>query len=192
MPMRKLLWSVLLFSLWACGGGPEPATTAAEDVAERPRESEEDRLLRLSGELTADTSRAGRERNAIINQAIDEGWSLYPAAEGYFYEILSPGEGEPIAWGDRLRAHYTGRFLEGKTFDDSRRRNRPLEFYVGNMIPAWNQGLQQLRPGGTMRLVSPSALAYGADGLVSADGDTLVPPHRVLVFELEVLERLVE
>lgn len=192
MPMRKFLWLALLFTLGACGGGPEPATTPTDDATERLRENEEDRLLRLSGELTADTSRTGRERNAIINRALDEGWSLYPAAEGYFYEILAPGEGEPIAWGDRLRAHYTGQFLDGTTFDDSRRRNRPLEFYVGNMIPAWNQGLQQLRPGGTMRLVSPSELAYGADGLVDSEGDTLVPPHEVLVFELEVLERLAE
>ena len=192
--MRQLIWPVLCLLLLACGSGTDtPDTTSSgEPTPALPRESEEDRLLRLSGELTADTSRAGRERNAIINRAIDEGWSLYPAPEGYFYEILSPGAGEPIAWGDRLRAHYSGRFLDGGTFDDSRRRGKPLEFYVGNMIPAWNQGLQQLRPGGTMRLVSPSALAYGAEGLVDSEGDTLVPPHRVLVFELEVLDRLEE
>jgi FKBP-type peptidyl-prolyl cis-trans isomerase len=144
-------------------------------------------MLRLSNELTADTSRAGRERNQIINRAIDAGWSLYAAPEGYFYEILAPGQGDSIQWGDRLRAHYTGQYLDGKTFDDSRRRGRPLEFYVGNMIPAWNQGLQRLRPGGRMRLVAPSALAYGAEGLVTAEGDTLVPAYEVLVFELEVV-----
>jgi FKBP-type peptidyl-prolyl cis-trans isomerase len=181
----RCLSLLLLLLFTACGGETPPATATEPTV---PRESEEDRLLRLSSELTADTSRAGRERNAIINTAIDQAWSLEAAPEGYFYEILDPGtREETIQWGDRVRAHYSGRFLDGRIFDDSRRRNRPLEFYVGNMIDSWNQGLQRLRPGGRMRLVSPSALAYGAEGLVTSEGDTLVPPHQVLVFELEVL-----
>lgn len=177
-----LFLSLLLF--FACGSEPTSAESPATDPPEQPRESEEERLLRLSSELTADTSRAGRERNAIINTAIDRGWSLQAAPEGYFYEILDPGQGEPIAWGDQLRVHYTGSFLDGSVFDDSRRRGRPLEFYVGNMIDAWNLGLQHLRPEGRMRIVAPSALAYGPEGLVTAKGDTLVPPHRVLVFEI--------
>ena len=177
-----LFLSLLLFC--ACGSEPTPNAPATETPG-LPRESEEERLLRLSSELTPDTSRAGRERNAIINTAIDRGWSLLAAPEGYFYEILDPGQGELIAWGDRLRVHYTGSFLDGRVFDDSRRRGRPIEFYVGNMINAWNLGLQRLRPEGRMRIVAPSALAYGAQGFVTAEGDTLVPPNEVLVFLVE-------
>ena len=99
-------------------------------------------------------------------------------------------EGEAIVWGDYLRAHYRGAFLDGKVFADSRALDRPLEFYVGNMIDGWNEGLQLIAPGGKMILLVPSALGYGADGLVTSRGDTLVPAHAILRFEIEVLERL--
>ncbi|MEL7414222.1 MAG: FKBP-type peptidyl-prolyl cis-trans isomerase, partial [Pseudomonadota bacterium] len=72
---------------------------------------------------------------------------------------------------------------------DSRAQDRTLEFYVGNMIDAWNEGLQLIKVGGRIQLMVPSQLGYGEEGLVSSFGRTIVPPHQILVFEVEVLEK---
>lgn len=152
--------------------------------------SEDDILLQLSAAMTTDSSRAGRQQNAIIGYALEELIPLDYTHSGLFYQIIAPGEGHPILWGDYLRAHYRGYFLHGEEFANSRKQDRPLEFYVGNMIDGWNEGLQLIAPGGKMRLFVPSRLGYGEGGLVTSRGDTLVPPHQILAFEIEVLERL--
>ncbi|MEM9835534.1 MAG: FKBP-type peptidyl-prolyl cis-trans isomerase [Bacteroidota bacterium] len=182
--MRTLiLLTVILWAFVACG--PSENTPAPPPLPAEQRAAIEARLI---SELSPSDDRAGRERNDIINYAIDQIWDVQPAAEGYFFQILSPGTGEPLMEGDLIALHYEGRFLDGQVFDSSRQRNKKLEFYLGQMIPAWNSGLLRLKPGGKMRLIAPSAQAYGAEGLVNARGDTLVGAHRVLVFEIDALE----
>ena len=145
--------------------------------------------MQLSAYLSTDTSRAAREQNAIVDYAIENLLNIEATNSGLFYQILSEGDGEPIAWGDFLSAHYKGYLLDGNVFADSRAQDRTLEFYVGNMIDAWNEGLQLIKVGGRIRLLVPSRLGYGEEGLVSSFGRTIVPPHQILVFEVEVLEK---
>ncbi|MEO0725580.1 MAG: FKBP-type peptidyl-prolyl cis-trans isomerase [Bacteroidota bacterium] len=180
----------LSFLLVACGGQSSPAADSAppeQDVP--PPIKEDDLLMQLSAYLSTDTSRAAREQNDIIDYAIDNLLPLEATNSGLFYQVLSEGDGEPIAWGDFLSAHYKGYLLDGKVFADSRAQDRTLEFYVGNMIDAWNEGLQLINVGGRIQLLVPSQLGYGEDGLMSSFGRTIVPPHQILVFEVEVLEK---
>lgn len=178
-------WSLLVFlaaALTACGDGRDfPAQNGLDEVTREKIES------RLIAELSPAQDRPGRQRNAIINRAIDQLYDLTPAPEGYFYEVLEPGEYNLLAEGDIVTAHYRGQFLDGSVFDDSRKRGDPLRFTIGSLIEAWNLALQRVRPGGAIRILTPSNLAYGADGLVSPGGDTLVPAHTVLEFLIEDL-----
>lgn len=194
--MKSYYWAIgglglFMISLLSpgCGSPSSDATTATEEQEAPPPPPEDDLLLRLSAEMTTDTSRAGRDRNAIIDHAIEGLVNIYSTNSGLFYEILTEGEGEKIAWGDYLSVHYQGQFLEGGEFANSRPRNRPLEFYVGNMIDAWNEGMQLIAPGGRIRLFVPSHLGYGEEGLKDKNDEYLVPPNSILVFDVEVLER---
>lgn len=185
-----LLFSVATLLLTACGNNQ-----STEKSAPLPAEQRAAIENRLIGELSPSDDRHGRERNDIINYAIDEIWDVQPAPEGYFYQIIDPGKGEPLMEGDLAALHYTGRFLDKATFADSKKSKRKLDFFVGQMIPAWNLVLTSVKPGASIRLLVPSALAYGAEGLVNGRGDTLVGAHQVLVFELseiEVKERALE
>ncbi|MBC6993966.1 FKBP-type peptidyl-prolyl cis-trans isomerase [Neolewinella lacunae] len=175
--------TLLLCLFIACSGNPAPA--AAPDAATQTAIEE-----RLMAELAPSDDRAGRERNAIINRAIDQHYDVYAAPEGYFYEILQPGDYNLLLTGDLVQVHYRGSFLDGTVFQDSRQRGQPLEFAVGELIPAWNLGLLRARPGGAIRLLVPSHLAYGAAGLVTPRGDTLVPAHTPLEFLIEDIEIL--
>lgn len=185
-----LVWTCFsLFGLLACGDASPPISEPAVATPALPPPNEDDLLLRLSAYLSTDTSRTAREQNEIVDYAIENLLDVQATESGLFYQIQQSGTGEMIEWGDFLVAHYKGYLLDGTVFADSRKRDRPLEFYVGNMIPAWNEGLQLLRVGGQQRLLVPSHLGYGKDGLVTSKGKTLVPPHQILAFELEVLEK---
>jgi len=152
---------------------------------------EDDLTLRLSMDLIANPrNREEQERNEILNYAIDSLWDIQSTPSGLYYEIVETGEGDTIKWADRIAVNYEGFFTDGQKFDSSYDRNRPLEFYVGNMIHGWNEALQMMQPKCKLRLLIPSRLAYGADGLVSSRGDTLVPAHRVLAFKIEVLQKI--
>lgn len=188
--MRILTFLLLVFVMGsACGSKTDTNNATETPVEAAPVVNEDDLLLRLSAYLSTDTSRAARDQNAIVDYAIENLIDVQPTNSGLFYRILQPGEGEPIAWGDFLSAHYKGYLLNGKVFADSRAQDRTLEFYVGNMIDAWNEGLQLIQVGGKIQLLVPSHLGYGPEGLVSSMGRVIVPPHQILVFEVEVLEK---
>ncbi len=184
---------MLCFRIWlcasfflalGCGAGAEQSPTdAAKDEATRSAIEE-----RLIMELAPTDDREGRQRNAIINRAIDGNFDVYAAPEGYFYEIIDSGSTVGFAEGDYVATHYRGSFLDGRVFDDSRRRGDKLSFRLGDLIPAWNLAIPRVKNGGSIRIFAPSELAYGADGLAGPRGDTLVPAHSVLEFVIQDVE----
>ncbi|MEM7571345.1 MAG: FKBP-type peptidyl-prolyl cis-trans isomerase [Bacteroidota bacterium] len=178
--LRMIALLILCLTVYTCGSTNQDETPTGET-----RAAIEARLIL---ELAPEDSREGRERNQLINYAIDQVWDVTPSSVGYFYQLTKAGSGADLEYGDYVEAHYRGSLLDGTLFADSRQQGRPMNFYVGQMIPAWNDVLQQVPPGASLRLLVPSGLAYGADGLVSSGGDTLIPPYTPLVFEIEQLE----
>lgn len=176
--------TVLSLAVIACAcSSPAPASAPEKDAGTKSAIEE-----RLITELSPTNDLAGSQRNAIINRAIDQHYDVYAAPEGYFYEILSEGEFGTLDSADIVSVHYRGTFLDGREFDNSRKRGQPIRFRVGDMIDAWNLGLQRIQPGGSLRIITPSSLAYGADGLVSPRGDTLVPANAVLEFVIDDIQ----
>lgn len=190
--MRNGLF-LLLFLLFSCGDAKVDKNQDAaqeERIAPPVALSQEALIQKLSTALSSDTGRIAAEQNTIVNHAIDQLLEMEVTQTGLFYQIESPGDGPLLKWADYVKVHYKGYFLDGKVFDSSYKRGEPIQFYVGNMIPAWNEGLQLLSPGAKARFIAPSHLAYGEKGFLTGRGDTLVPPHTILVFDLEVLELL--
>ena len=189
-----LFLSLLLF--YACSNNSNNSSNSSREQAPEasptiPAVEEDEVILQLSSYLIASPqNQAERDQNTITNYAIDKLIPLERTASGLFYHILDTGAGELLQWGDYISAHYKGYFLDGQVFDSSYRRDKPLEFYIGNMVPGWNEGLQLIRPGGKILLLIPSALGYGEKGFPDGKGGFLVPPNTVLAFEVEVLEKL--
>jgi FKBP-type peptidyl-prolyl cis-trans isomerase FklB len=105
-------------------------------------------------------------------------------ASGLQYEVLSSGTGAMPTREDTIRAHYHGTLIDGTVFDSSYDRGQPAEFPVGGVIAGWTEALQLMNAGSKWRLYVPSELAYGAQGVGS------IPPHSVLVFDVELLDVL--
>ena len=102
-------------------------------------------------------------------------------ASGLQYEVLTAGEGAKPTADDQVRTHYHGTLTDGTVFDSSYQRGQPAEFPVGGVIAGWTEALQLMGVGSKWRLYVPSELAYGAQGVGS------IPPHSVLVFDVELL-----
>jgi peptidylprolyl isomerase len=97
---------------------------------------------------------------------------------------LAPGSGAPAKAGDALCIHYRGTLDDGTEFDSSYPRGETLDFTLGagDLIKGMDDGLLGMRVGGKRRLRIPPYLGYGAQGVPG-----LIPPHSVLVFEVELV-----
>lgn len=99
------------------------------------------------------------------------------------------GTGAEAVQGALVTVHYTGTFEDGTKFDSSVDRGTPFPFTLGagQVIPGWDRGVQGMKVGGKRRLIIPSDLAYGVQGVKGPDGKYLIPPNAVLRFEVELL-----
>lgn len=122
---------------------------------------------------------AGEGRAFLAENARREG--VVTLASGLQYEVLTAGEGAKPGLDDQVRTHYHGTLIDGTVFDSSYQRGQPAEFPVSGVIAGWTEALQLMGVGSKWRLYVPSELAYGAQGVGS------IPPHSVLVFDVELL-----
>ncbi|MFA7822127.1 FKBP-type peptidyl-prolyl cis-trans isomerase [Aeromonas dhakensis] len=123
---------------------------------------------------------AGEGRAYLAENAKRDGMTVL--ASGLQYEVLVAGEGAKPSAEDQVRVHYHGTLIDGTVFDSSYERGQPAEFPVGGVIAGWVEALQLMSTGSKWRLHVPSDLAYGAQGVGS------IPPHSVLVFDVELLD----
>jgi FK506-binding protein 1 len=100
--------------------------------------------------------------------------------------ILRPGSGRTPIQGEVVVAHYVGRFPDnGKEFDNSRARDKPLTFIIGigSVIKGWDEGILGMQLGEVALFNVTSDYGYGQEGL-----PPMVPPNADLEFEIELMQ----
>ncbi|MDR7370941.1 peptidylprolyl isomerase [Flavobacterium aquidurense] len=104
---------------------------------------------------------------------------------GLRYKMIQKGDGKRAEAGKTVAVHYEGSLENGKVFDSSYPRKKPIEFRLGQgqVIEGWDEGIALLQVGDKARFVIPSDLAYGASG---AGG--VIPPNATLIFDVELME----
>jgi FKBP-type peptidyl-prolyl cis-trans isomerase FklB len=125
---------------------------------------------------------AGEGRAYLENNAKREGVTVLPS--GLQYEVITEGVGPKPSRQSHVRTHYHGTLIDGTVFDSSYERGQPAEFPVGGVISGWTEALQLMGTGSKWRLHVPSELAYAGQAVGN------IPPHSVLVFDVELLEIL--
>ena len=104
---------------------------------------------------------------------------------GLRYKMIQKGNGKKAENGTTVSVHYEGSLENGKVFDSSYPRKKPIEFPLGkgNVIEGWDEGIALLQVGDKARFVIPSYLAYGSSG---AGG--VIPPDATLIFDVELMD----
>ena len=84
-----------------------------------------------------------------------------------------------------VAVHYDAYLPDGKMWDSSRKRGRPLRFRLGagQVVPGLDGAVLQLSLGMRARVTIPPELAYGERGFPG-----LVPPNTNIDFDIELLE----
>jgi len=126
--------------------------------------------------LLATTSFAAESVNTAAKEPIT-------TKSGLQYTSIQEGTGATPGPTDTVRVNYRGTLVNGREFDSSYRNGRPAEFQLGNVIKCWTEGLQMMKVGGKAKLVCPSNIAYGDDGIPGS-----VPRFATLIFEVELLD----
>ncbi|RWR93348.1 peptidyl-prolyl cis-trans isomerase FKBP13, chloroplastic-like protein isoform X1 [Cinnamomum micranthum f. kanehirae] len=105
------------------------------------------------------------------------------------------GTGAEATKGQLIKAHYVGMLENGKVFDSSYSRGKPLTFRVGvgEVIKGWDQGIlggegvPPMLAGGKRTLKLPPQLGYGLRGAGCKGGSCIIPPDSVLLFDVEFI-----
>ncbi|MEM6316742.1 MAG: FKBP-type peptidyl-prolyl cis-trans isomerase [Bacteroidota bacterium] len=182
MSQKKIIGIYFLLFLLACGNSQPPPTESTVQV--QVAENEDDLLVSLASELISNPrTQAEKDKNALLNYMMDKGIALTPTESGLYYQMIEEGTGEMAVWGDWVTVNYKGYTLDGKVFDSSYKKGKPIQFYIGNMIAGWNEGLELMRAGGKALFLVPSGLAYGEKGFPN-----VIEPNTPLAFEVELLK----
>src|SRR3989454_5535338 len=102
---------------------------------------------------------------------------------GAILTTIKEGNGATPKVTDTVKVHYHGTLTDGTVFDSSVQRGEPATFPLGQVIPCWTEGVQQIKVGGKSRLVCPPCLAYSNLG-----APPTIKPGATLVFEVELLD----
>ncbi len=128
---------------------------------------------------------ADKEKKAgeafLVKAAAEKGATT--TASGIVIQVLKEGKGASPKETDTVKVHYHGTLTDGTVFDSSVQRGEPATFPLGQVVPCWTEGVQQIKVGGKSRLICPSALAYGDRG-----APPKIKPGATLVFEVELLD----
>jgi FKBP-type peptidyl-prolyl cis-trans isomerase len=130
----------------------------------------------------------GDYEKVVLQQFIqEEKLPVELMASGIYFINLVPGTGEKIETGDTLTINYEGRFLNGKFFDSTVKRNQPFQFVYGTewqVVKGLEEAIGMMREGEKSLVILPSGLAFGNEG--SSTG--IIPPFTSLIFEVEILK----
>ncbi|MFP4620379.1 MAG: FKBP-type peptidyl-prolyl cis-trans isomerase [Bacteroidales bacterium] len=109
---------------------------------------------------------------------------VHVTESGLQYKVIEEGSGVSPDANDTVEVHYTGKTIDGETFDSSVERDEPATFAVNQVISGWTEGLQLMKEGAKYELFIPTDLAYGTN--VRPGGE--IEPNEALIFEVELLE----
>lgn len=122
------------------------------------------------------------EKNRAWLQAKASEAGVRALDKGVLYKTIRPGraDGAKPNRGSVVTVHYTGKTINGKTFDSSRGGVAPA-FRLRELIPGWIIALQDMRPGERREVYIPAEQGYGR---FSQPG---IPGGSTLVFDIELI-----
>ncbi len=132
------------------------------------------KLLNTSAlEIMQDTLNSGEENNMVWN-----------GEQGLRIEWYKKNKSQNIALHDVVMVNYEARVARGEVYDSNSKIGQPvaLKTGIGQLIEGWEKGLLQMHNGDKARIMIPSALAYGENGLLG-----IVPQNADIIVEIEII-----
>lgn len=138
--------------------------------------------------LQKEVKKANEEKAAKKMAALTEGCTK--TESGIFYKVLEEGKGNKTGKGKNVSVEYKGYTTDGNLFDATKffhpQGHEPLEFKTagGQMIPGFDEMVQDMKLGETRKMIIPPELAYGAYGVPQAG----IPGGAYICFDVKLIK----
>lgn len=160
-------------------------TSAAQEVANRlsRKLSQAEQKYQMAKLEQSEESMANiaNGRKVVDSLIANDGYQA--TASGVAYKVLQAGEGDNVKANDRVKVAYTGKTLDGRTFDVVSPENARMQA-VATRVPGLQEGLQKLQQGSKAMIYVPGREAFG----VNPNNRYGLGPNETVVYEVEVLE----
>lgn len=113
----------------------------------------------------------------LENHKNDEGF--IQTESGLCYKIIHEGDIRYPNPGSYVEVKYSLQLIDGKVLE-----NGTYARYLSGAIKGWQEGLRKIKGGGRCILYVPASLGYGEDG------NSTVPPHSVLIFDVTLVRSI--
>jgi FKBP-type peptidyl-prolyl cis-trans isomerase FkpA len=125
------------------------------------------------------------ERAAMVAYCTANGINFTEHSSGILYEIIMPGTGGSPNLSSTVTVVYTGKLLNGVTFEATANAT-PVP--LGSVIQGWQIGIPFLKAGGRIKMVIPSSLAYSCVGSKDPNtGVVVIPPDSPIYFDVTLV-----
>jgi FKBP-type peptidyl-prolyl cis-trans isomerase FkpA len=121
------------------------------------------------------------DSNALLAFAKSDTITPVKDTSGLYYQIINQGTGISPSDTSTVFVTYTGKLMNGTIFD-STTNAASTGYLVAQLITGWQIGLSKIQTGGRIKLLIPSALAYGCQG-----SGTIVPPNSPIYFDITLV-----
>lgn len=121
-----------------------------------------------------------KNKQWLVEKAKEPG--VKPLGGGIYFKVMKSGnkDGRSPNRGSVVTVHYTGKTINGKSFDSSRGGVAPA-FRLRDLITGWIIALQQMRVGDKWEIYIPAEKGYGK---LNQPG---LPGGSTLIFEIELI-----
>ncbi len=102
---------------------------------------------------------------------------------GLQYMVINEGTGTKPVPTSKVKVHYHGTSIDGKVFDSSVDKGKPIELGANQFVKGFTEGLLLMNVGSKYKFFIPQELGYGA----SPNPRGPIKPYQTLVFEVELL-----
>ncbi len=160
--------------------GNKPLLTAEQQQAVIAKFQKE-MMAKMQAQAKADAAKNEAEGAKYLKKVAKQK-GVKKTADGLYYQVVTQGTGPKPTATDTVTVNYEGKLIDGKVFDSSYQRGKPVNFQVNQVIPGWTEALKLMPVGSTYMLYIPGKLAYGAQGIPGVIG-----PNSVLTFKVELL-----
>lgn len=122
---------------------------------------------------------AAIDKAVLLKYIADSSLTVDSTASGLYYQIIDSGVGLSPTLTSYITVHYKGYFTDGAIFDQT--SGSSIKGFLNRFILGWQEGVQKIKKNGKIKLLIPSALAYGESGYNS------IPANTVILFDIELL-----
>ena len=135
-----------------------------------------------SGYTTCTGFEPDQDSGALLKYAADS-IHVMRDTSGLYFQILDTGAGVSPTGSSQLLISYKARLLDNTIFDSTVTSSNLGGMPLSQLIPGWQIGLPKIKKGGHIKLLIPSALAWGCQG----SGNT-IPPNAPVYFDIYLLD----